>query len=114
MKTKMIFFALLFLPIVVLAQEENHGIIGKNVNAFTKVDAPSIYRDRVALGKTQTTTINIHWVNTFPESAKPAIQEAVKIWQWLLNSNIPITIDAEWKSLDENGVLAQAMPTLCE
>ena len=45
----------------------------------------------------------------FPEKAKQAFEYAVNIWEYYLQSDIPIYIQANWRSQDEN-VLGSAGP----
>lgn len=55
-------------------------------------------------------TIQITYHN-FPVEAKQAFQYAVHIWESLINSSVPIKIDAHWESLAGN-VMAQGRPAV--
>ena len=70
------------------------------INSFTRIPAPSIYRDRNALYKVATLNITADYVGTWPNEAKGAFNYALDIWRHLIKSSIPIKIKAEWKSLD--------------
>lgn len=95
----------LFLFSQVKSQTYFNGCEKGNVNRFTYVKPPSIFLDRKALSKTQTSTITFTYVGDWDPAAKIAADYAAEIWSYLINSNIPIKIKAELKSLS-NGVLA--------
>ncbi len=74
--------------------------------------APASFRN----GKqVQTATINVNYIDaattwdTVPE-AKIAFQYAIDIWETLIVSNVPITVDASWTPLP-SGVLGSAGTT---
>ncbi len=46
----------------------------------------------------------------FPANAKAAFEYAVNIWEYIVESDIPIYIEARWRSMDEN-TLGSAGPT---
>ena len=71
-----------------------YGIQGDNYNAYTKVDAPDIYKFRTALHKTKTASFSIQFSSNFPASAKSAIDTAVNILSYLINSSVEIKIKA--------------------
>ncbi len=83
----------------------------KNINYFTKVHAPSIYRDHNSLFKVQTLNISANYIGTWPPEAQVAFNYALEIWSYLINSSIPIKIKAEWKIFEEQGALAGTHPT---
>jgi len=111
MKAKIIILALLLYAVHAAAQQPVCTLEPKNVDAFTRVEQPSIYRDRVSLGKTQSANITINYKTAIPDSAITAIEEAVNIWGWLLTSIRPIKIDVYWQNLPNETFLAAAGPT---
>ena len=46
----------------------------------------------------------------FPQNAKDAFEYAVSIWEYIIESDVPIYIKANWRSLDKN-VLGSAGPS---
>lgn len=60
-------------------------------------------------GKTKTSTFEVDYIN-FPDDAKAAFQQAVDIWETILESNIPIRITAVWQVINNQGVLGGANP----
>lgn len=66
------------------------GSILERTNAFTKVDPPTLYRDRELLGTIQTTQFQITQYENFPQGdARTAVEEATKIWGYILNCSHP-------------------------
>ncbi len=74
---------------------------GTDINSFTRVKAPTIFQDANILFKTQTIIIDLNYVGNWPGPAQSAFNHAVQIWKYLINSPVPITIEAEWKALGE-------------
>jgi len=46
----------------------------------------------------------------FPENAKIAFEYAISIWEYIIESDIPIYIDARWRTMDSN-ILGSAGPS---
>lgn len=66
---------------------------GSNQNAFTRVKAPKIFTDRVALNKVATTTITVDYDGSTPSEAETAFNYAKEIWSHLITaSNIKIKV----------------------
>ena len=83
----------------------NPGLIGTGRDEFSKVDPPQWFTpgaDRVA-------NIVVSYSEEFPLEAQTALEYALDIWGQLLNSEIPIWVNANWGTLN-SGVLAQAGP----
>ncbi len=79
-----------------------------NQNAFTKVDPPTLYADRAALGTLPTATIVID-NSLLPTDYVNATNVAGEIWSYLINSSQPIRILIRRSSLQE-GKLASTSP----
>jgi hypothetical protein len=75
-------------------------------NRFTKVKPPSLFLDRLALGKTQTSIINMTYIGNWEQQAKDAADYAAFIWSFLINSDRQIKIKLELKELG-SGALAE-------
>jgi len=89
-------------------------IEGKPVNAYTKVPAPSIFTNRIAFSKTATSSWTVDYPSNFPDSARTALNYAVLLWSYLINSNQSITIDARWVDTLSSTTLAACGPTSFE
>jgi hypothetical protein len=121
MKRHYIFFLILFtiLGVNSIAQNLGTGVQGGHKNAYTKVEPPSLYKDRVVLGKTAATsyfqvTYSDSGSKQFTVPEKEAFDHAVDIWGHLLNvnnPNRPIKILARLKDL---GYSSHAGYTLAE
>ena len=66
---------------------------------------------RTKSGKETTTTFEVNY-NGFSDDAKAAFQAAVDIWSNLLNSPVPITIDAYWVEMDAGILGSSGSPEL--
>ncbi|MGD8777562.1 MAG: T9SS type A sorting domain-containing protein [Ignavibacteria bacterium] len=88
---------------------------GSGVNSYTKVAAPSIYKDREALSKTSSANFDVDIINSPGVEADEAVMEAINIWSYLLNNfTQTIKIKVTWTDLGSGGILAQAGPTSYE
>lgn len=76
-------------------------------NAFTQVPVSSLIQERLATG-VRTSTIRVIYTGV-PQSVKTAFQRAVAIWQTIVASPVPITLQVTWKR-DASGVLASSGP----
>ena len=106
-KIRKIYLAILFNIIVhytIFAQLEKG-----DVNRFTKIEPPTFISDPGILPKTATATFDVNFSQGMPEQAKQAFNYAVSIWNKLLNTNITIKIDVQWKDLGGSGPLAGTM-----
>jgi hypothetical protein len=72
-------------------------------NMFTKVEAPAAYLEAQRIGRkgTAASRIEVTYSGFTPE-AQAAFQYAVNIWQALLNSPVPIRVQATWTTLGTN------------
>ncbi|MBI3363330.1 MAG: chitobiase/beta-hexosaminidase C-terminal domain-containing protein [Ignavibacteriae bacterium] len=114
MKAAFIFIVILLLPSLAFTQHNSShvaGIEGKQRNSFTRVGPPSVYTERSGLAKVSTSSIVLNPDANFPDSAKTAVQYALTIWSFLINSSQTITVDAHWTALSDNNILAEAAPT---
>ena len=90
---------------------------GNKKNAFTTVAPPSIFTYNESLGKTTTATFQIHYNDPAPPlEAQWAIEYAVNIQEYLINTTVSqtINIDVKWEDLgsDISSLpLAQCGPT---
>jgi len=82
----------------------------KALNAYTKVEPPAIFENRISLGKTSTATFQVTFSQNFPQNARSAVSYAADIWSYLLNSPHAITINAVWEDMDDTTLLAEARP----
>ncbi|HSH65779.1 MAG TPA: chitobiase/beta-hexosaminidase C-terminal domain-containing protein, partial [Bacteroidia bacterium] len=94
----------LFLVVVFMStifSQQNYDCILKSipVDVYTKVSPPSIFRDRLSLGKVATGNITIEYHNNVPETAKPALEYAVNIWNHILKFSAPVKIFFHWLSM---------------
>jgi hypothetical protein len=64
-------------------------------NAFTQIRIPSVIQDRLAAG---------------PQSVQRAFQYAVNLWQTILSSPVPITLQVTWRR-DDPSILGSSSPT---
>ncbi|TGD81518.1 T9SS type A sorting domain-containing protein [Hymenobacter wooponensis] len=72
-------------------------------NMFTKVAAPTAYLESQRTGRKGTAASRIEVTYTgFTPEAQAAFQYAVDIWQSLLNTPVPIRVQATWTSLGTN------------
>ena len=62
-------------------------------NAFVRIPAPTIYKQRKALQKAALSNISVRNWGSAPEEAKQAIGYAIDIWSQLITSSQPIGID---------------------
>ncbi len=104
MKNYYIFFLLLLILYsgVIIPQYIPPVLEGTHKNAYTKVYPPSIFADRIVLGKTATSNFEIYY--EYPEppvEAKNAIEYALNIWEFLINTAISQTIKVQvkWEDL---------------
>lgn len=81
----------------------------KDVNTHTIVEAPEQFErwKKNQMARTKTATFEVTYVG-FSEAAKDAFQEAVDIWSTLIESDVPIRVNATWQPLGE-GVLGSAI-----
>lgn len=84
----------------------NDGVQPEYRDAFTQIPAPAIQPS--ALHKAPATFI-VEYIG-FPADARNAFQQAVDIWSDLLQSNVPIRVEARWIALSTN-VLGSAGPS---
>lgn len=84
------------------------NIAGFN-NAYTKVPAPSIYLNRNLTNTTPTSQIVAIYDAAVPANAKTAIDEAAKIWSYIINTGYPnntsqpaIKIQVKWQDLSDS------------
>ncbi len=75
---------------------------------FVRIPAPEAFLAHRTARKQNNATIDVRY-NGFSEEAKNAFQFAVDIWASLLQSEVTITIIANWQTLG-NGVLGTASP----
>jgi hypothetical protein len=64
----------------------------------------------VAAGQRQANASIDVTYNGFPDDAKKAFEAAVKVWESVLTSSVPIKVKARWLALGD-GILGQAGPT---
>ncbi len=72
---------------------------GTNINAFTSIGPPTIYKDRLILGKIATTNILVYYdegIYYVPITAREAFNYAVDIWKHLLTAPKTIKIKVEF------------------
>jgi hypothetical protein len=81
----------------------------KDADAHTLVEAPEQFQrwKKDQLARTKTATFEVTYVG-FSEQAKAAFQEAVDIWSTLIESDVPIRVNATWQPLGQ-GVLGSAI-----
>ncbi|MDP4176372.1 MAG: hypothetical protein Q8933_20490, partial [Bacteroidota bacterium] len=86
--------------------------ITKSTNSFTKVDAPSLYKNKSILHSTATSQFILNFDINVPVSARNAINEATQILSYILNTGYPnpnqppITIQIKWDRFDDSLVNA--------
>ncbi|MDL1893122.1 hypothetical protein FBQ87_09575 [Sphingobacteriales bacterium CHB3] len=75
------FFVLLalLLPFKGIAQDAG-GSIAVDFNAFTRVPPPSVFEFRDELGRQPTFYWHVDYDPSFLEEAKPAFEQAIRIW----------------------------------
>lgn len=83
---------------------------GVQVNHFSYVPPPSIYKHSDALAKIATSNVEVHFSPDVPDSARNAINYAAEIWSFLLNANQPIRISVDWKELESTNILGGGKP----
>ncbi len=111
MNIKNIIFALFVCISYGIAQEAREG------NVFTRIDPPSIYQERTKLGKSATVIFKVTYTEevdslmSFPGNVYPAVEKALDIWKYLLNSFQTINVKAVWKNVNDMKILAYASPT---
>ncbi|MBU1680265.1 MAG: GPI anchored serine-threonine rich family protein, partial [Bacteroidetes bacterium] len=119
MKKLILFSAIVLLSIqtIVEAQPNVSQCIGRKVNVYTKVDVPSIYKERSLLQKTASIYFQVieSTENPLPPAARQALDKAVDIWSYLIDSGQDITIYAEWIDMgwdedNDQGTLASCGP----
>ncbi len=96
---KMIYFAILIFTTISYSQNQIIYSEGTNKNAFTKVEAPSIFRDRLSLAKISTSNFITDYddgANYVPVDARTAFDKAVEIWSYLISASKPIKIKVEF------------------
>ena len=65
------------------------GLEGTHQNAFTKVEAPSIFAHSQVLGKVATSDFQIIYEGANPPpAAQNAIEYAVNIWEFLISTAV--------------------------
>ncbi len=107
------FFVLLalLLPFKGIAQDAG-GSIAVDFNAFTRVPPPSVFEFRDELGRQPTFYWHVDYDPSFLEEAKPAFEQAIRIWSYLLQSSVAIRIHAKRDSFSMGpNILAQAYAT---
>lgn len=78
---------ILFNNLLLYSQYYTPALEGTHKNAFTKVGAPTIYSDRTVLNKVATSDFHVIYDTPPPPvPAQNAIEEAVRIWEYLINS----------------------------
>lgn len=112
---KMFFLVLFIMTISSHAQVQNVVCQGTNVNAYTRVEAPTIFKDRLSLGKISTATFIVDYDEGnyyVPQDAREAFDYAVEIWSHLLTASKSIKIKVEFhaslqgaNSLAETGIV---------
>jgi hypothetical protein len=106
-------FSCLIIILLIVFQFSTSQVI--EVNAFSKVDPPSVFLDRVPLQKTATSIFQTTFTKTvgdsvelfFPIEAQTAFLYATDIWSYLINSFETIRIKAVWDTVDPNYAIAQ-------
>ncbi|OQY71646.1 MAG: hypothetical protein B6D44_12195, partial [Ignavibacteriales bacterium UTCHB2] len=84
----------------ILPQYNASVLEGTHNNAYTVVEPPSIYKYRTVLGKIATSNFEISYTDPMPPGqARTAIEYAIKIWEFLINSDQTINILINWKDL---------------
>lgn len=76
------------------------------VNRNTHFGPPEVFK-RKSFGKTKSATIEVSYIG-FSEEARVAFQYAVDIWETLIESPVPIRVQAYWRPLGTN-VLGSAI-----
>ncbi len=107
------FMLLVFLFTITKISIGQYSILTKSEakagNAFTVVEEPSIYKDRVALNKIAQANIQIvyedpgEWILEHTD----ALDEAVNIWSHLLKDNTQIVINVKWSDSLSGATLAE-------
>src|SRR5690606_17022457 len=78
---------------IIFPQHHPPGLIGTHNNAFTKVEPPAIFAHSQVLGKVATSDFQIIYDGPMPPvEAQNAIEYAVNIWEFLINTAISQTI----------------------
>ncbi len=67
----------------------------------SSIPPPEVYRNRLKSSNQKTADIRVTY-HGFTEEAKASFEAAVDIWEYLIDSDIPIYIDAIWDSLAVN------------
>jgi thiol-disulfide isomerase/thioredoxin len=81
---------------------------GENIS-LVRILPPKAALDVAAGNRKSTATIEVTF-HDFPEDARKAFEAAVKIWESVLSSPVPIKVNASWVAL-EPGVLGSASPS---
>jgi hypothetical protein len=77
-------------------------LYGLNFNAATSTSRPPAALRRGG-EVADSLRFNFKFTGDFPEPAKAAVREAGRIWSALLTSRVPVTIEANWRSLGPAG-----------
>lgn len=99
------------LPPIVLRYDPN--------SLMLRIPPPESYTRMSRLG-IRSATININYLGSgsigpdeypclpWPNEAKAAFEYAVGIWETIINSNVPIVVNACWTTFNDNGVLGSS------
>ncbi|WKZ69160.1 MAG: T9SS type A sorting domain-containing protein [Melioribacteraceae bacterium] len=99
-------FNLLLLPLVLIcstmfSQESITSVCKvKPGNAFTSVEAPSVYLSRNILAKSPSSNFDITFEGSWSLEQQEAFQKAIDIWSYLIVAANDIKVKVEWDVLD--------------
>jgi hypothetical protein len=74
------------------------------------IPPPEYLVNRLKSGAGKTCDIVVTYIN-FPDTAKKAFDYAIGLWEQLIQSEVPIYLTAEWKSMDKKNTLANCGPS---
>ena len=120
MKNYYLFIAVLLILCngIIVPQYNAPVLEGTHKNAYTRIDPPSIYAYQTLLGKTATSDFEIYYeFPPPPVEAQNAIEYAVNIWEFLINTAVSqtVSINVKWVDLGYSStagnVLADCGPT---
>jgi hypothetical protein len=103
--------SMLLLQHVVIAQQSTESCQAGNKNTFTIVEAPALYSYRTGLAKTAVGTINVIYDGNVPPDFHAPVEEAVKIWSYLIKTTSPIKIGISASALDTK-ILASTIASI--
>ena len=84
----------------VAAGLQNYIYYAENVTSPRQVDPPASFLSTTQGARCPArSSIIVNYIGSWDQQARDAFEYAADIWETLLVSNVPITVDAEWENL---------------